>query len=109
VLATVFFALALSSAAAPQPRPVVPVAQPQQVILLCARTDAHGKAVDAKVMQSSGSAELDKSAQSTVIGTAIVAEDAAKDGAWLPVAISVGGDLNAITPPNCSSLAELAH
>ena len=109
MLPTVFFALALSSVAAPAPRPVMPVVQPSQVILLCARTDAHGKAVDAKVMQSSGSADLDKSAQSTVIGSAIVGQDTAKDGAWLPVAISVGGDLNAVTPPNCAALAELAH
>ena len=109
MLPTVFLALALSSAAAPAPRPVIPVVQPSQVILLCARTDAHGKAVDAKVMQSSGSADLDKSAQSTVIGSAIIGEDAAKDGAWLPVAISVGGDLNTVTPPNCAALAELTR
>lgn len=109
MFSTLFFALALSASGAPEPRPVTPLAAEPQMIVLCAQTDAHGKVVEARLVRSSGSQELDQSAKATVMGSALVPEASAKAGAWVPIAIAVSGEAGAVSPPNCSAIASLGH
>jgi hypothetical protein len=109
VLPTLFFALALSASGPSAPRPVTPLAVQPQTILLCAQTDAHGKVVEARLVQSSGSEELDQSAKATVMGSDLVPEASAKAGAWFPIAIAVGGEAGDIAAPNCNALAALTR
>ena len=109
MITSLFFALALSASGAPAPRPVTPLAAKPQTIVLCAQTDAHGKVVQARLVQSSGSADLDQSAKSTVMGSALVPEASAKEGAWVPVAIAVDADAAEVSAPNCSAIASLGQ
>ena len=109
MLPTLFFALALSTSGAPAPRPVTPLAVQPQTIVLCAQTDAHGKVVEARLVQSSGSTELDQSAKATVMGSALVPEATAKAGAWFPVAIALGDNSGHVAAPNCSALASISQ
>ena len=109
MISSLFFALALSASGAPAPRPATPIAVQPQTIVLCAQTDAHGKVVEARLVQSSGSEELDQSAKATVMGSALVPEASAKAGAWFPVAIALGDNSGQVNAPNCSAIASLAH
>lgn len=109
MLPTLFLALALSASGASAPRPATPLAVQPQTIVLCAQTDAHGKVVEARLVQSSGSDELDQSAKATVMGSALVPEASAKAGAWLPVAIALGDNAGQVSPPNCSALASIGR
>ena len=102
------FALTISSLTV-QPGPVVPppaalTAAAGTMIVLCAQADAHGKVVASRLIHSSGSAALDDSARSVVLGQSILDEaTAAKHpGVWLPMAIATGDNPDPVATPSCS-------
>ncbi len=109
MISTLLFALALSAQSQPL-KPVAPLGIEARTIVLCARTDKQGKVVDTRLMQSSGSEDLDKSARTTLMGSTIMDEAVAAQtaGVWLPVAIATNGAAGPDAMPSCA-MASLSH
>ena len=74
-------------------------------IALCAQADAHGKVVAARLMRSSGSAQLDESARNVVLGQSIMDEETAAKhpGLWLPMAVATSDQPGPVVVFSCSA------
>ena len=106
----ILLALTISSLA-PRTEPVLispPPAPQATMIVLCAQADIHGKVIAARLMHSSGSADLDKSAETVVLGQPILDEATASQhpGLWLPMAIATGENPAPVDVPSCGSLSK---
>ncbi len=102
----ILLALTVSTLSGPSSLAVVrPIAPQTTTIALCAQADAHGRVVAARLIRSSGSAQLDESARNVVLGQPILDEATAAShpGLWLPMAIATSDKAGPVAAFSCSA------